>query len=434
MMEAFDLAYRIGDAGDSEDVALIVDRLPDAPPPGADRLWVEARAAPGTREVAIIYKLTSRQAGIPTWFIAREHRYTTGLHWRYGALLHDRDPGAPAWALLTDDGREQPTVTLRVAGAYPVRFLSVLTEALDNIIEARYPGLVEARLVPCACQDHAGGACAHAFTLEELLAEATASEPDADRKVRCPKTRRKIEAALMLDGLRGTGLTAQLDDIRRTLSARHPQRHRRLPAGRPQRHPRPAREPRQRRRALPGPVQYPEAQEHRPAAPSAGHRDPLVRMALGPHPLDGDDGSYTVTKMPAALIRYLPYLRYLITALGLAAPVIGSAGVMLSDQAKDQVEAAAKTLELIEKHAGTSALASGHELHVPVRARDRSAPRPARTSAPSATCSTPSTRTTRRTGARLSPVTRPEDLRIIYLCPLHIHDLDYPYTATPPAP
>ena len=29
----------------------------------------------------------------------------------------------------------------------------------------------------------------------------------------------------------------------------------------------------------------------------------------------------------------------------------------------------------------------------------------------------------------LSPVTRPEDLRTIYLCPRHIHDFDYPYTA-----
>jgi hypothetical protein len=30
---------------------------------------------------------------------------------------------------------------------------------------------------------------------------------------------------------------------------------------------------------------------------------------------------------------------------------------------------------------------------------------------------------------RLSPVIRPEDLRTIYLCPRHIHDFDYPYTA-----
>jgi hypothetical protein len=219
MMEAFDLAYRVGDADDSEDVALIVDRLPDAAPTGVVSAWEEARARPGAREVAVSYKLTSRQAGIPTWFIAREHRYTTGLHWRHGTLLHDRDPATPAWALLSDDGREQPTVTMRVTGGYPVRFLSVLAEAFEAIIKARYPGLVEAHLVPCICQEESGGTCGHAFTLEELMAEATADEPDADHKVRCPKSRRKIEAARMLDGLRGTGLTAQLDTIQRKLDA-----------------------------------------------------------------------------------------------------------------------------------------------------------------------------------------------------------------------
>lgn len=31
----------------------------------------------------------------------------------------------------------------------------------------------------------------------------------------------------------------------------------------------------------------------------------------------------------------------------------------------------------------------------------------------------------------LSPVSRPEDQRIIYLCPTHVHELDYPYTTTP---
>ena len=383
MMEAFDLAYRVGDADDSADVALIVDRLPDAPPPDAGRLWDQARAAPGTREIAIIYKLASRQAGIPTWFIAREHRYTTGLHWRHGALLHDRDPGTPAWALLTDDGREQPTVTLRVAGVYPVRFLSVLTEAFDNIIEARYPGLVEERLVPCACQDDAGGTCAHAFTLEELLAEATADEPDADHKVRCPKSRRKIEAALMLDGLRGTGLTAQLDAIHRTLDAQ---------AGTLS-----AIDARQQAmlngiralledRANAG-VHCPALFSIRQAKSGLLHRAQVTvtlwcEWPSGPHPLEGDDGSYTITKMPDALIRYLPYLRHLITALGLAAPALGSVGVALSDQVKDQIEAASRTLEFIDKHASTAALIPG-TARLPVRAhgprRDRRGlPRPAR--------------------------------------------------------
>jgi internalin A len=434
MMEAFDLAYRTGNADDSADVALIVDRLPDAPPPDAGRLWDEARARPGTREIAIIYKLASRQAGIPTWFIAREHRYTTGLHWRHGTLLHDRDPCTPAWALLTDDGREQPTITLRVAGAYPVRFLSVLTEAFDAIIEARYPGLVEARLVPCACQDDAGGTCTHAFTLEELLAEATASEPDADHKVRCPKTRRKIEAAVMLDGLRGTGLTAQLDAIRRTLDAQ---------AGTLS-----TVDARQQAvlngiRAL---LEHrANAGVHCPAlfsirqTESTGllHRAQITvtlwcEWPSGPHPLEGDDGSYTITRMPGALIRYLPYLRHLITALGLAAPVLGSAGVALSDQVKDQIEAAARTLEFIEKHTATAALVPGRDTPSPSERTIR-----AETGADFRALNDmllaldPDNE---KNWGRLSPVTRPEDLRTIYLCPRHIHDFDYPYKATRPAP
>ena len=102
----------------------------------------------------------------------------------------------------------------------------------------------------------------------------------------------------------------------------------------------------------------------------------------GPHPLEGDDGSYTITKMPQALIRYLPYLRHLITALGLAAPVLGSAGVALSNQVKDQVEAAAKTLELIEKQASPTARVPGGNTPCPrseryVRAGRRGLPRPA---------------------------------------------------------
>jgi hypothetical protein len=380
------------------------------------------------REIAIIYKLASRQAGIPTWFIAREHHYTTHRHWRHGVLLHDRDPRTPAWAQLTDDGREQPTITLQVVGAYPVRFLSILTEAFDNIIEARYPGLVEARLVPCVCQE-VGGTCTHAFNLEELLAEATADEPDADHKVRCPKSRRKIEAALMLDGLRGTGLTAQLDAIHRTLDAQ---------AGSLS-----AIDARQQAelngiralledRANAG-VHCPALFTIRQTENGVLHRARVTvtlwcEWPSGPHPLEGNDGSYTITKMPDALIRYLPYLRHLITALGLAAPAVGGAGFELSHQIKDQVEAATRTLEFIEKLASTAALVPGHDMQSPfgrtIRAETgadfRALHDMLRSLDPH----------NEKNWGRLSPFTRPEDLRTIYLCPHHIHDFDYPYNAT----
>ena len=253
-----------------------------------------------------------------------------------------------------------------MAGVYPVRFLSVLTEAFDNIIEARYPGLVEARLVPCACQNEAGGTCAHAFTLEELLAEATADEPDADHKVRCPESRRKIEAALMLDGLRGTGLTAQLDAIHRTLDAQvgtlstiDARQQAELNGIRAL----------IEDRANAG-VHCPALFTIRQTESGLLHRTQVTvtlwcEWPSGPHPLEGADGSYTITKMPEALIRYLPYLRHLITALGLAAPAVGSTGFALSDQLKDQLEAAARTLEFIEKHTSTAALVPGHDTPSP---------------------------------------------------------------------
>jgi hypothetical protein len=93
--------------------------------------------------------------------------------------------------------------------------------------------------------------------------------------------------------------------------------------------------PRQRLRALPGPAHHPGGRP-RATEPRTGHGYPLVRVALRPYPLEGDDSGYTMTKMPEALIRYLPYL---ITALGAAAPMIGTVGVALSDQVKDRFDA-----------------------------------------------------------------------------------------------
>jgi internalin A len=430
MMEAFDLAYRIGNADDSPDVALIVDRLPDAPPPDTARVWHQARTEPGAREISITYKLASRQAGIPTWFVAREHRYTTGLHWRHGALLHDRDPAAPAWALLTDDGREQPTITLRVAGTYPVRFLSVLTEAFDTILQDRYPGLVEARLVPCACQNQDGGTCAHAFSLEDLLVEATAEEPGADNKVRCPKSRRKIEASLMLDGLRGTGLIAQLDAINRaldtqanTLAAIDARQQAELNGIRAL----------LEHRANAG-VHCPALFTIRQSKSASLLHQPQITVTLwcewpsGPHPLQDPDGSYTITKLPDAFIRYLPYLRYLITAFGLAAPVLGSVGMALSDQVKDQIEAAAQTLEFIEKHTTIAEHMPGHEsLYASRRTSRAETGADLRALYDMLRALDPDNE---KNWGRLSPVIRPEDLRTIYLCPHHTRDFNYPYTET----
>jgi hypothetical protein len=121
--------------------------------------------------------------------------------------------------------------------------------------------------------------------------------------------------------------------------------------------------------------------------------------------------------MPEALIRYLPYLRYLITALGLAAPMLGGVVVELTDQVKDQIEAATKTLEFIDKIASTAAripeqgtpLSSGRQIRAETGADFRALRDVLLALDPE----------NEKNWARLSPVTRPEDLRIVYLCPRH---------------
>lgn len=429
MMEEFDLAYRTGDEHNSPDVALVVDRLPEARPDQVDKVWREHAAEPGAREIGIIYKLASRQAGIPTWFIAREHRYTTGLHWRTGALLHDRDPQTPAWALISDDGREQPTVSIRVTGSYPVRFLSVLTEAFNNIINDRYPGLVEKRLIPCACQDGVGGRCEHAFTLNALLAEATDTDLDADHKVRCEVSGRKIEAAVMLDGLRGTGLVAEFESVHRHLDALDSSLSR----------------VEVRQQAMLNGIRTlledrANADVRCPAVFSIQatgtsrvlKRDKYVlrlwcEWPSGPHLLDDGAGDYPIDTIPEALSRYLPYLRYLIAALNSVAPGVLAAGA--GERAQGTLEAAAATLGFIDTHLGGREGSAGLRSGIPAG--------PYRRTAVGADFRALRDLLHRlenehhKNWGGLAPVSRPEDRHIIYLCRDHRAELDFPYTGGP---
>ena len=83
LMERFDLSYR---TLEDKEISLVVERLPlDAPAYG--ERWDQARSEPNCREISMKFSLNTLPAGIPTWFIARSHRFTTGTHWRTGAGL-----------------------------------------------------------------------------------------------------------------------------------------------------------------------------------------------------------------------------------------------------------------------------------------------------------------------------------------------------------
>jgi internalin A len=434
MMERFDLAYRIGNLDDSEDVALIVERLEDSRPHEVDALWLRAGGL-GKREIGIAYKLKSRQAGIPTWFIAREHRYTLNMHWSHGVLLYDRDPDMPAYALLTDDESDQPTIELRVRGRYPVRFLSVLAEAFEGIVEQRYPGLIDKRLVPCICSKSTSSPCIHLFPLEEVILEATDDAPGADQKVRCPRSQTKFSAKSMLDGLRGSVLESQLEELKvqlqrstETLTRVESNDLAMLNGIRDL----------LRDRAMSG-AYCPSLFSIERGKISLRGRNRVLRLWCewpygpdGPHAL-GPEGGYSIPhRIPDWLREYLPYLVGLAKTLGIAAqliaPGLAFAGTAASARIEASLEAASRISEDLEipkmrvkdtPQTGSAVPRSSNPVKLSTVSADFRALRAALRALDPA-----------ELWGGLRATIRPEDRRILYLCQEHAQKLEYPFEGT----
>ena len=112
LMERFDLSYR---TLEDREVSLVVERLPLEVPDFLSR-WDGALRQENTREIAMTYDLSAVPAGVPTWFIARQHRFTTHTHWRTGALF--ADTSGLHFSLVEVDAHERKA-SLRVRGPAP---------------------------------------------------------------------------------------------------------------------------------------------------------------------------------------------------------------------------------------------------------------------------------------------------------------------------
>ena len=210
MMEKFDLSYRITD--DATVASLVVERLPwDNPPYQA--LWGAALSERGAREIRLRYQLNTLPPGVPTWFIAREHRFTTGIHWRSGALLrHSADPRVLG---LIRAERQDKTVDLAVRGPVPQLFFSVLQDGFESTLR-RYQGLEIIRMVPCTCANgdgtQPGQPCVHVFQYGPLLRRVEQGVLD----VECELSFSKVSVAELLFGIAPTTtdqLVRRLDNI-----------------------------------------------------------------------------------------------------------------------------------------------------------------------------------------------------------------------------
>ncbi|MFF4035342.1 COR domain-containing protein [Streptomyces sviceus] len=189
MMENFDLSYRTED----QTASLVVELLPWNPPPYQDD-WNSPERL-DQRELRLRYRLHTVPPGIPTWFIAREHRFSTSVRWRSGALL--KHPDGVHSALVTVD-RHAKTAELRVRGSYPHDFFAVLRDGFEQTLQ-RYPGLDITRLVPCPHRAEDGSACPHEFRHEQLRARLDRRPPL--ETIECPEHLENVEVAFLLQGI-----------------------------------------------------------------------------------------------------------------------------------------------------------------------------------------------------------------------------------------
>lgn len=187
VLDHFDLAYQT----ETEPIrSIVVERCPEDRPPAVEEQWAKHCAQDG-QAVSLRYEFDAAiPPGLPTWFIARSHRYTEPeIHWRRGGLFRDR-AGIHHARLTTDlDGR---SIQLTVHGPQPHNFFALLRDGFEGTT-ARFPGLKFERWVPCP-----GKGCSHRFQLEEL--EAYLEKPFHP----CWKCKTKFSPRALLLGLRAS--------------------------------------------------------------------------------------------------------------------------------------------------------------------------------------------------------------------------------------
>jgi hypothetical protein len=202
LMEQFDLSYRILE---DHDKSLVIERVPFDPPAYEPR-WEAHREAAPCREIKMRFKLDATMpAGIPTWFIARSHRFSLRTHWRHGALLGDVREHPNHLGLIQAFPHDR-YLLLTVRGPAPQNFFALLRDGLE-LTFARFPGLGIARRVPCC--GHSGLACPHEFDLKHLERALVAGRDE----IECPEVFQPVSVAKLLYGIDRDTTQKRFDEL-----------------------------------------------------------------------------------------------------------------------------------------------------------------------------------------------------------------------------
>ena len=190
LMEKFDLSYR---TLEDQEVSLVVERLP-LDPPEYQSLWNKNMADSSQHEISMKFKLNALLPGLPTWFIARAHRFSTHTHWRMGAVF-SYEPEQKHLALIQALPHDR-YIQLTVRGPSPHNFFALLKDGLEVTLR-RYPGLKIERTVPCL--GHDDQPCDYEFNYENLEKAIEREKPV--ESVQCQQAFEQVPVTQLLFGL-----------------------------------------------------------------------------------------------------------------------------------------------------------------------------------------------------------------------------------------
>jgi hypothetical protein len=211
LMDWFDLTYS---TGHKTDLGIVVEALPYSKPEDLKHIELPA----GEPQMEMIFRFPSLQRhlppGIPTWGMARAHRFSKCTPWRDAAAFVDNETKSQGLILASDTKKE---VRLRVAADYPPFFFGQLRAILMDTFR-RYPGALPELLFPCPCRP----GCSFSHPYETVLKRWR------DHKdVYCQLSGEDVAVESLLSGARrrpetAEGQLALLSEIRRQFTA---QRH-----------------------------------------------------------------------------------------------------------------------------------------------------------------------------------------------------------------
>ncbi|MGA2903781.1 MAG: leucine-rich repeat domain-containing protein [Candidatus Korobacteraceae bacterium] len=187
LMDWFDLTYSTGHA---TDIGIVVEALPYSTPEELQQISLPQ----DQRRTEMIFRFPSLQRhlppGIPTWGIARAHRFRKHKPWRDAAAFKDDDTKSQALLLASDAKKE---VRLSVAGDYPPFFFRVMKDILTDTFK-RYPGMEPERLFPCPCQP----GCDATYLYETVFKRLGDGKAD----ITCPRSGDDVPIESLLSGFR----------------------------------------------------------------------------------------------------------------------------------------------------------------------------------------------------------------------------------------